>query len=193
MKYILLIALILLVLCQTVMAYDHPAPTELLKSKLDTMFSILQKKDLPQQIKNRQVVEIITPLFDFELMTKLSLGRKHWSGLPNEKKKRLAQLFIKRLRASYINKLTLYTDERIFYDAPVQVKKKIHVQTYLAAKGKKISMLYKFYKSGNGWKIYDLEIQDVSIVKSYRAQFNRILREGTIDDLMTKMEVSANP
>jgi len=193
MKYILCVGLILMALCPTVVASEGLAPTALLKSKLDAIFAILQKKDLGQQEKNNQVIEIITPLFDFELMTKLSLGRKHWSDLLPEKKERLAQLFITRLRASYIKKLTDYTDEKVFYESPVQNKKKIFVPTYLTSKGNKISMWYKFYQSKNGWRIYDVEIQDVSIVKSYRSQFSRILHKGSVDDLILKMEASAHP
>ena len=49
-------------------------------------------------------------------------------------------------------------------------------------------MLYKFYNANNSWKIYDIEIQGVSIIRSYRSQFNEILQRGTIDDLLDKME-----
>jgi phospholipid transport system substrate-binding protein len=49
-------------------------------------------------------------------------------------------------------------------------------------------MLYKLYSSNNSWKIYDIEIEGVSIIRSYRSQFNEILLKGTIDDLLKKME-----
>ena len=51
-------------------------------------------------------------------------------------------------------------------------------------------MRYKLYKSEHTWKIYDVEIQGVSIIISYRAQFTAILENGTIDDLLLKMEES---
>jgi phospholipid transport system substrate-binding protein len=88
--------------------------------------------------------------------------------------------------------LTTYTDEKIIYEPPVEVKKKIHIPTSLISKGKKISMLYKLYPSNNTWKIYDVEIQGVSIIRSYRAQFNEILQNGTFDDLLQKMQKPAN-
>jgi phospholipid transport system substrate-binding protein len=68
------------------------------------------------------------------------------------------------------------------------VKKKIHTPTYLVSKDKKISILYKFYKAQKNWKIYDLEIQGVSIIRSYRSQFSSILESGTVDDLLLKLE-----
>lgn len=49
-------------------------------------------------------------------------------------------------------------------------------------------MLYKLYKSKDSWKIYDVEIQGVSIISTYRSQFSHILEKGTIDDLLLKLE-----
>jgi phospholipid transport system substrate-binding protein len=192
MKNLLVAALGLLLFSQSVAADGKSEVEELLKNNLDAVFTVLQKKGLEQQAKNQEIVEIVTPMFDFELMARLSLGKKHWPGLSQDKKERFTELFIKRLKASYLKNFTLYTDEKIFYEPSVQVKKKIHAPTYLVSKDKKISILYKFYKAGNDWKIYDLEIQGVSIIRSYRSQFSRILASGTIDDLLLKLENPAD-
>ena len=182
----------LVFLSQTVTADDKSAAEEFLKSNLNNVFTVLQKKDLSQQAKNSEVVEIVTPMFDFKLMAKLSLGKKYWSDLSLEQKKRFTELFIERLRRSYLDKLTAYTDEKIIYESPVAVKKKVHVSTLLISKGNKISMLYKLYPSSNSWKIYDVEIQGVSIIRSYRSQFKEILQKGTFDDLLKQMEKPHN-
>ena len=182
----------LLILSQTVIADNKIAAEKFLKTKLDSVFEVLQKEDLEQQAKNKAVVEIVTPMFDFALMAKLSLGKKHWPGLTQEKKDRFTELFVKRLRQSYLNKLTTYTDEEIIYEPPVEVKKKVHIPTSLISKGKKISMLYKLYNASNNWKVYDIEIQGVSIIRSYRSQFNEILQRGTMEDLFEKLEKSTD-
>jgi phospholipid transport system substrate-binding protein len=182
----------LVFLSQAVTAHEKNAAEEFLKSKLDAVFTVLQNKDLTPQAKNSQVVEIVTPMFDFELMAKLSLGKKYWPDLSREQKERFTELFIERLRQSYLNKLTVYTDEKIIYESPVAVKKKVHVPTQLISKGKKISMLYKLYSSNNSWNIYDVEIEGVSIIRSYRSQFNEILQKGTFEDLLQKMQKPVN-
>jgi phospholipid transport system substrate-binding protein len=192
MKNLLVAVLGLLLFSQSVAADGKSEVEELLKTNLDAVFAVLQKKGLEQQAKNKEIVEIVTPMFDFELMARLSLGKKHWPGLSQDKKERFTELFIQRLKASYLTNFTLYTDEKIFYEPSVQVKKKIHAPTYLISKDKKISILYKFYKAGNDWKIYDLEIQGVSIIRSYRSQFSRILESGTVDDLLLKLENPAD-
>ena len=188
MKVLLYVGFSLLLLSQAVTADEKSAAEEFLKRNLDAVFTVLQKKDLSQQAKNSEVVEIVTPMFDFKLMAKLSLGKTYWPELSPDQRERFTELFVERLRRSYLNKLTAYTDEKIIYESPVAVKKKVHMPTLLISKGKKISMLYKLYPTNNSWKIYDVEIEGVSIIRSYRSQFNEILQKGTFDDLLQKMQ-----
>ena len=180
-----------MIVCQSVTAENKISAQELLKKNLDAVFVVLQRTDLAQETKQQQVVDIVTPMFDFDLMAKLTLGKEYWPDLTAEQKERFTQLFIKRLRTSYLNNLTLYTDEKVVYEPPVEIKQKIHIPTYLVSKDKKISILYKFYESGNNWTIYDLEIQGVSIIRSYRSQFHEILQKETFEDLLGKMEKPA--
>ena len=190
MKKLIYCVLSLLIFSQPVEADDGRDAEELLKSKLDAVFAVLQKKDLEQEAKNRAVIEIVTPIFDFALMARLTLGRKYWPGLTQEKKDRFKELFTKRLRTSYLGKLALYSDEKVIFEPPVQIKKKIHISTFLMSEDRKTSILYKLYKSSDDWKIYDFEIQGVSIIRSYRSQFSQILESGTIDDLLLKLDES---
>jgi len=192
MKNLLVAVISLFLFYQSAAADDKSDVEKLLKNNLDAVFTVLQKKDLKPQAKNKEIVDIVTPMFDFELMARLSLGKKHWPGLSQDKKERFTELFIKRLKASYLNNFNLYTNEKVIYEPSVQVRKKVHAQTYLVSKDKKISILYKLYKAENNWKIYDLEIQGVSIIRSYRSQFSSILKSGTIDDLLLKLEDPAD-
>ena len=193
MKRLLYPVFILLVMTQTAAADDKDVVKGLLESKIESAIAVLQKKDLDQQEKNEQIIKIVEPLFDFPLMAKLSLGRKYWPGLANEKRQRFTELFTKRLKASYLDKLTLYTDEKVVFKTPVQEKRKIKIQTELISKNNTISMLYKFHESTNSWLIYDIEIQGVSIISTYRSQFDQVLSKGTIDELLIKLEKPEEP
>jgi phospholipid transport system substrate-binding protein len=55
-----------------------------------------------------------------------------------------------------------------------------------------ISMTYKLYKSKRNWKIYDMEIEGISVIVTYRSQFDQILDKGTFDDLLLKLEPPEN-
>ena len=183
-----LILFSLFMICVPVSAADSASAEAVLKQNLEAVFAVLQKEGLTQEAKNKEVVDLVSPMFDFPLMAKLTLGRKYWSGLTDEQQERFTRLFVHRLRTSYLDRLTLYTDEKVVYEAPVENNRKVQIPTYVVSKDKKISILYKFYGSEAGWKIYDLEIQGVSIIRSYRAQFDQILQTGTFEDLLAKME-----
>lgn len=188
MKILSVVTLCVLVFCLPAVAQNQPSAEDVLKQNLAAVFAVLQQQDLNQEAKNNKIIDIVNPMFDFSLMAKLTLGKKYWPGLSPEQKESFTQLFIKRLRASYLDRLTFYTDEKVIYEPSVEVNEKIHIPTYLVSKDKKISMLYKFYTSESNWKIYDLEIQGVSIIRSYRSQFYEILQSGTFEDLLAKLE-----
>ena len=183
--------LILIFTVPPAIAANRPTAEELLKENLTAVFVILNKQSLSPDAKKNEIERIVNPLFDFSLMAKLTLGRKYWPGLSADQRERFTELFIERLRNSYLDRLTLYTDEKVQYESAMAVKKKVQIPTFLVSKDDKISILYKFYDSSSGWRIYDLEVQGVSIIRSYRSQFHEILRSGSFDDLLAKLEKSA--
>ena len=192
MKNLIYAVLFTLIFSQPAIADNKKEAEEVLKGKLESVIFVLEKKDIDQQVKKNEIVEIVTPMFNFSLMSKLTLGKKHWPGLTKDQKEKFTKLFTKRLKNSYLDKMMLYTDEKIEYKESVQVGKKVQIPTILTSKDNKISMLYKLYKSKQDWKIYDIEIQGVSLIRSYRSQFDEILRNKTVDDLLAKLEKPEN-
>jgi phospholipid transport system substrate-binding protein len=63
----------------------------------------------------------------------------------------------------------------------------------LASGGKKTALCYKLRKVDAGWKIYDVEIEGVSILLTYRSQFDDILKNGTVEDLLSQLAKPADP
>jgi phospholipid transport system substrate-binding protein len=183
--------LLLLLIPVGILAADVPAEVEsLLKSKLDAVAMVLEKENLDIDTKKLQISDIVSPIFDFPLMAKLTMGRKHWSTLNDDQKARFTDLFIKLLKDTYLNKVSLYSDETVNYLESILIKNKVHVSTELNSKDKKLLILYKFYESRNGWKIYDIEIEGISLITSYRSQFDQELSKGTVEELLLKMEKS---
>jgi len=86
------------------MADDKRDAEETVKGKLDAVFAVLEKKDLDQEAKKKEIDEIVSPMFDFALMAKLTLGKKHWPNLSREKKEKFAQLFLNLLKTSYLDR-----------------------------------------------------------------------------------------
>ena len=188
MKYLLSAFLILMALNQTAAADDANRVREDLENKLDAVLGIIEKEDLDNQAKQDRIAEIVEPLFDFALMSYYALGKTHWSALSKEQRDRFTELFTQRLKESYLTKIDLYTNEKIAFETAIEEKNKIQIPTYVVTQDDIMSIVYKFRKRNNDWKIYDVEIKGVSLISSYRSQFNESLQSGTIEELLTKLK-----
>lgn len=171
-----------------VLADEKSDVLRITSEKIGTVIQLLKNKTLDKKERNKRIVEVVNPLFDFRVMARNSLGRKHWVNMTRAQKKEFLDLFVKRLQESYLEKLDLYTDENVVIENATQVKKRIHVLTRLVSKTDKKDMVYKFWKSKRrGWRVYDIVILGVSVVQTYRSQFNGLLRKGTIEDVLKKL------
>jgi phospholipid transport system substrate-binding protein len=188
MRNIYLIILCVLLIAVPTLADELGEVRELLKERIDAVVVLLQEKGVDKVRRNEQITNIVAPIFDYKAMARLSLGKKHWSTLDKEQQTEFSDLFIARLQKSYLDKLDLFSDEKVLYGEPLAKGKKVHMPTTLVSKGRRIEMLYKFYNSRKGWKVYDVEIGGVSVIQAYRSQFDGVLSEGTIDALLDKLK-----
>jgi len=168
-------------------------PNELLRYKWDAIISILQKKDIDPNVKEEKISKIVSPIFDFPLMAKLALGRTHWPKFTPPQREKFTRLFSELLKNSYLDKVSLYKDEKVLFKPATQKQKNtISIPTELIHEDKKVAILYKLRKIDKRWKIYDVEIQGVSILLTYRSQFDEILSRGTVKDLLSRLEKPPN-
>jgi len=182
------------VICaQPAAADDKCDAGKVVRDTVKAVLECLRINDLSDEGKRERIREITGPVFDFPLMGKLALGRRHWPKLNEKERGEYTRLFVKQLQNSYSDKIALFSNEKVEYEEPVQVKTKIHVPTIVISKDERNKMLYKLYKAGAGWKVYDVEIQGVSIVSSYRAQYAQILKTGSVEDLLEKMRGKTGP
>jgi phospholipid transport system substrate-binding protein len=163
-------------------------PNELIRTKWDAVISVLQSKDLDQDARIKKINKIVSPIFDFPLMAKLALGREHWPKLTAEQQEKFTRLFVERLKISYREKVTLYTNEEVLFKPAVKKKSMVYVPMELKSKDKKIAVMHKLRKVDKHWKVYDVEIQGISILLTYRSQFDDILSKGTVEDLLSRLE-----
>ena len=162
--------------------------------KANAVVKVVQNKSLPSDARNDQIIKVIEPLFDFRLMAKLSLGKKRWRALSEEKKQEFTTLYVKRMKDSYSKKIDAYTDEKIVVRRSVKSKKnRVTLVTDLVGTNDNTEVVYKYYHpkkriaNKDEWLIYDAVISGVSIIKTDKSQFKEVLREQSIDVLMDKM------
>jgi phospholipid transport system substrate-binding protein len=177
---------------------DPNDPKELLAVKWEAVIKVLQTQDMDQKVKRRIIDRIVSPTFDFPLMGQLALGRTHWPKLDSAQREKFIRLFVDRLKTLYLEKTALYKNEKISFKPAVQKKNLIQIPMTLISDDGETSILYRLYKmdeqsksKANGrWRIYDVEIEGVSILLTYRSQFDDILRHGTVEDLLSQLEKS---
>lgn len=172
------------------LAADPAEPVKMVKAKLTEVTGIMNNKDIDQDKKRSMIIKSVRPMFDLSLMAKLTLGKKHWTALSEDQRQQFTSLYSAHLEKSSIGKVELYANDRIDFKPPLKKGNKVYVPTELISKGKVMPITYKFYQSKNGWKIYDAEINGTSVVLSNRSEYNAILRNGSIDDLLTKLKQS---
>ncbi|NIS61011.1 MAG: ABC transporter substrate-binding protein [Proteobacteria bacterium] len=167
-------------------------PTEQIKQITDRIISILTDPALKEPARAEERRKLIRKAaderFDWEEMARRSLAR-HWAGRTDEEKREFTSLFSDLLERAYMDKVEGYSGERVVYEGETVegdfgvVKVKI-----LTAKETEISVEYRVRRKENGWFIYDVSIEGVSLVNNYRTQFNSIILKSSYRELVKKLE-----
>lgn len=159
------------------------------KSTVDRVLEILRDKALGKKDRRTKVLAEVEPLLDLKLMAKLTLGKEQWGKLDEKERGEFTDLFVEQLKNSYFEKIDLYTDETVKYGKVEALKGgKYTLMTHIITKDAPVEMIYKTYNVDGAWRVYDLEIEGISIVKSYGAQYADVLRNGTVTDLLASMK-----
>ena len=173
---------------------DTKGISERFMTKADAVVAVVKNKSLATDARMDKIIQTIDPLFDFRLMARLSLGKKRWNALGEAKQKEFTDLYVKRMKSSYSQKIDAYTDEKIIVRESKQLKKnRVVLVTDLVGSDDKTEVVYKYHKSKgkqegkDEWLIYDAVISGVSIITTDKSQFKEVLRENSIDVLMDKM------
>lgn len=169
------------------------SPKEQIKTTVDKVLNILKDpkykgKDNAQKRRTALRNEI-SKVFDFEEMSKRSLGI-YWRERTPQEKKEFVELYKDLLERSYSGKIESYSDEKILYqDEKIENNKYAEVKTKIITTDKKeIPIDYKLYFNGKEWKVYDVVIEGVSLVSNYRSQFNKIIRNQSYQELVKRMK-----
>ncbi len=189
-EFATVITAIALVFCTAAIADLVEGPVELLERKSDEVIKILKQQHV--QIESdpaliyRIVDEHIVPHLDDVTMAKLALG-KNWRKADNEQKIEFVDQFRTLLIRTYGKSLQEFSDQTIkFYPLKVDdsVKKVIVKSDVLQSGGPKIPVSYRMRLKDNAWKVYDINIDGVSLVTSYRGTFAQEMRKGGMTGLL---------
>ncbi|OAM51733.1 toluene tolerance protein [Methylovorus sp. MM2] len=169
------------------------APDALVKSTAEDVLAIVKKdKDIQagDQKKIFQLAEEkILPNFNFDRVSRMVLG-KNWSGATKEQQDAFQREFRTLLIRTYASALSKYKNQTLEYK-PLRAQpedKEVTVKTLiLQPGGQPIGVDYSLEKGADGWKVYDIVIEGVSLVTNYRGQFSNEIRQSGMDGLIQKL------
>jgi len=165
---------------------------KIVNNTVNNVLDILKQKKLTRKIKINNIMKVIEPVFNFKLMAKLTLGRKYWFEFDKKQRKKFTILFIKQLQNTYYDLLEKNSKEKIFIEEPIKKRKRYYVTLKVKSKDETVKILYKIYKKKSQFRIYDMVIQGVSLIKSYHSQYSEILDKKGPKGLIKKMEKKLN-
>jgi phospholipid transport system substrate-binding protein len=171
-------------------ASAQEAPDALVKRVTDELLAIIKADKELQAGNQRKVVEVaeakVLPHFDFARMTRLAVGR-NWQQATEAQKEALVKEFRTLLVRTYSSSLSAYRNQTIEVK-PSKVAagdKEATVRTaVIQPGGPPIPIDYSMEKEAAGWKVYDVVIDGVSLVTTYRGSFNDQIQKGGIDGLV---------
>ncbi len=167
------------------------APADQIRETINKIMGVLNDPSLKAEDNKKERLErlkgLIEPQFDFVEMAKRSLGA-HWQRRSPNEQEEFVKLFKELLETSYIDSIDSYNGEKIAIQSEKQDKDYAEVDTKIVTKkGEEFSINYKLMANG-GWKVYDVIIENISLVNNYRSQFNRVIAQSSYEDLMRKLK-----
>jgi phospholipid transport system substrate-binding protein len=165
-------------------------PMAQLKVSVDGIVDILKREELrgPEKYDERQrlIWEIALKMFNFREMAKSSLG-KNWNTITSEERDRFVKLFSSLVKKRYIGKINNYTGQEIVYTKQLIKKDRAMVYSLIIDKGTKIPIIYKLKADQEKWFIYDMKIENVSMVLNYRRDFDSVIRKEKFAGLLERI------
>jgi len=184
------VTLSLVFLLWVCLALGVEAPTVVVKNTIDEVIRLVtdEKLKVPDQASHRRELleETIGNQFDFEEMAKRSLAA-HWKSRNASEHHEFVTLFRKLLSNTYAGKIENYSGETVHYLKERLKDGYAEVQTNMNSAKIEISLDYRLILKGSTWRVYDVVVNGVSLVKNYRSQFARIIRRSSYEELVTTL------
>ncbi len=180
-------------------AAQEMKPDELVKKVTDDVLAAVQSdKQLAAGDKQKALKlaeEKVLPHIDFREATRLAVGRA-WREASKEQQERLVTEFRHMLVRTYTSAIQTYEGQTMKV-MPVHMKPgdtDVTVRNlYIRSGGKAVQLDYQMHTTSEGWKIYDIVVEGVSLVITYRSEFDAVVRQQGVDGLIKRLAEKNTP
>ncbi len=185
----------LIILC---IALPFPAwgdqPMDMLKQTIDKIIQVLNEPGMKNPEKrgvlSQEIKNIVDSVFDYQELASRTVGL-HWKDFSPEQKKEFIAAFTELLDANYLDRALAYSGGQVTFTGERRSKAgNVEITTNVSFGKDQIVMAYRLKKKA-AWKVYDIIVEGVSLVKNYRAQFQQLMAKGTPADLIAAVKKKA--
>jgi phospholipid transport system substrate-binding protein len=163
-------------------------PMDTLQTNVNQVLDVLRdpalKADSAKETKKAKLRSIYERMFDDVELARRTLA-KNWNTLNIPQRQEFIYLFRQVLESAYVDKILSYTNEKIVFEKESMLSEnQCEVPTKIITSSKSIPISYRMIGKEGIWKVYDVVIENVSMVQNYRTQFNDILAKNTPEQLL---------
>lgn len=181
---------VVLVLAVGVAPMAAGTATAAIKTTIKQMFVILNDEELktPGRAEERrqQLENVIGNRIAYDEMAKRSLGPQ-WAQLNEEERQEFVRLYAQLLRDTYSSRFDRYSDEKVEFLQETLQGDYAEVRTRLTSSKFTLDVDYRMLQRAGDWRVYDIVVDGISLVHSYREQFTKIIRTYSYEELVTKL------
>jgi len=179
--------MLVMMLLMSVPAYAG-APMSAVESTVNRVLDVLRdpkmKGPAAKSLKTEKLRVIYKDMFDEMEFSRRTLTR-NWNKFTPEQRREFVDLFEQVLEKTYLDRILEYSNEKIvFYKESMIADDKAEIQSKVIASSKEVPIYYRMILKNGKWKVYDVVVENVSLVQNYRTQFNEILAGGTPEQLL---------
>ncbi len=167
-------------------AQTGDSPEKVVKSAIDGIVSVLKDREDKSKVSAEDRAAIrakVDGRFDYREMARRSVGRA-WKKQSEEKQQAFTQVFRDLLEYTYSNRLAAYRDQVIQYDKAEFKRDKARVKTRVVDGSKTTPVAYRLHQTKQGWMVYDIKIEGVSLIGTFREDFKSTLHHQGFDALL---------
>ena len=157
------------------------------QATVDEVLIVLRDKTAPLEQRKGKIRNLVRGRFDFDLMARSTLGRQ-WKNASTQEQETFIELYSKLLEATYVGRIEAYTDEKVTYGSEKVKGDKALVETHIVTATAEIPIDYKLVQSSTEWKVYDVVIEGVSLIRNFRSSYGSIVEKEGFPGLFARME-----
>ncbi|MDX8408864.1 MAG: ABC transporter substrate-binding protein [Mariprofundales bacterium] len=171
-------------------AASESGPKQIVAMTVQSIIDVLKQRQDPNTLsedERQQIRDSLNGRFDFHEMARRSLG-KPWRSLDGARRQEFVGLFRQMMEYTYGNRLSSYHGQTIAYDDAEFKRKKARVKSRVIDQDKTTPVAYRLLQTKAGWQIYDIKIEGVSMVGTFRKDFRGVVERDGVDGLFVALQ-----